>query len=100
MSEEQDPVQKALNLLGHHVVDKVTGFRGVVTSVCFDLYGCIQAMVHPGMQGEKMGEVCWFDTNRLTHDLDYGKRPVMVAPSFVKEHGPEAKSPQSTLRTH
>ena len=41
-------LHKHLDLLGMQVRDQVTGYSGVVTSVCFDLYGCIQAVVHPG----------------------------------------------------
>ena len=54
-------------LLGKKVKDRVTGFSGVVTSVCFDLYGCIQAAVSPGMKPDMSGllEAMWFDVNRL-----------------------------------
>jgi len=41
-------IQKHLDLLGHKVTDRVSGFTGVVTSIGFDLYGCIQAVVTPG----------------------------------------------------
>jgi hypothetical protein len=34
-----------LKLLGTKVRDVVTGFVGIVTSVSFDLYGCVQAVV-------------------------------------------------------
>lgn len=55
-----------LNLLGLRVRDRVSGFEGVVASVCFDLYGCIQAIVHPGLQSDgKLGDQSWFDVNRL-----------------------------------
>ncbi len=53
-------------LLGRHVTDCVTGFEGVVTSVCFDLFGCIQAIVTPEVSTEgKKDEGYWFDVNRL-----------------------------------
>lgn len=38
-------MKDAIALLGHQVSDVITGFRGVVESVSFDLYGCIQAVV-------------------------------------------------------
>lgn len=73
-----------LGMLGLRVKDKVTGFKGVVTSVGFDLYGCVQCTVHPGLdeKGEpKDGR--WFDSNRL-EVLD-GAR-VMPVPAF--DYGP------------
>jgi len=42
-------VKKHLSLLGLKVKDKVTGYTGVVASIGFDLYGCVQAIVNPGM---------------------------------------------------
>lgn len=70
-----------LALLGKKVEDKITGFKGVVTTVCFDLYGCIQAAVSPGMKPDKsgLGEALWFDVGRLTVKSD---TPVMAVPSF------------------
>lgn len=73
-------VQDALNLLGTKVEDRVTGFKGVVTSISFDLYGCIQAIVNPGLTPDgKIGESHWFDVGRLT----VSGTPVMEVPSFV-----------------
>lgn len=55
-----------INLLGFNVKDRVTGFSGVVSSVCFDLYGCIQAAVNPGLDNSgKLQDSHWFDVNRL-----------------------------------
>jgi hypothetical protein len=76
-----------LNLLGLRVRDRVSGFEGVVASVCFDLYGCIQAIVHPGLQADgKLGDQSWFDVNRLEIVSD---APVMNRPNF--EFGEVAK---------
>ena len=36
-----------LKLLGLRVADKVTGHKGIVTCVSYDLNGCIQAVVTP-----------------------------------------------------
>lgn len=60
-------VENHLNrLLGFKVKDRVTGLSGVVTSIGFDLYGCIQAVVNPGLDKDnKPGETYWFDINRL-----------------------------------
>lgn len=80
-------VQEHLHLLGLRVRDRVTGFEGVVTSVCFDLYGCIQAIIHPGLGADgKMGDQTWFDVNRIEV---LSCTPVMNRPNF--EFGEEAK---------
>ena len=70
-----------LELLGKRVTDKVTGFKGVVTTVAFDLYGCIQAIVQPSVSKEgNPVESAWFDVDRLI----VHKKRVMVVPSFEK----------------
>lgn len=70
-----------LKMLGHKVTECVTGFTGVVTSVTFDLYGCIQALVHPGLDKDgKALDQCWFDVNRLTV---LNGAPVMQQPTYV-----------------
>jgi len=73
-------LKKHLELLGCRVKDRVTGFTGVAASVTFDLYGCIQAIVNPGMGSDgKLQEPQWFDVNRL-EVLD--AEPVMERPQF------------------
>lgn len=80
-------INKHLELLGLPVSDKVTRVEGVVTSVCFDLYGCIQAVVTPCLDSSgKRGESGWYDINRLTV-LD--STPVMARPDFVAPNIPE-----------
>ncbi len=73
-------IQKHMELLGMKVRDKVTGFRGVVSSVTFDLYGCIQALVTPeaGKAG-KQEDSRWFDVQRLTVT---SQAPVMALPDY------------------
>jgi hypothetical protein len=74
-------VYEHLELLGKKVEDRVTGFKGVVASVSFDLYGCIQAVVNPGMGKDgKLGEQTWFDIARLKVMSD---KPVMAPPDFI-----------------
>lgn len=59
-------MQQHLNLLGYKVKDKVTGFSGKATSICFDLYGCIQCLIHPGLDKEgKPADQNWFDVSRI-----------------------------------
>lgn len=73
-------VEKHLKLLGIVVEDKVTGFKGTVTSIAFDLFGCIQAIVTPfaGKEG-KVEDSRWFDVQRL---IIKKKNPVMDMPDF------------------
>lgn len=73
-------IRKHLAMLGLVVTDKVTGFRGVVTSVAFDLYGCIQTIVTPAVGKDgKQEESRWYDIQRLTviHAI-----PVMTPPDW------------------
>lgn len=67
-----------INMLGLRVEDRVTGLKGIVTSVAFDLYGCIQALVHPGLDKDgNVSDTRWFDIPRLvvTNDIPVMKRP-------------------------
>ena len=67
-------------LLGFKVKDSVTGFKGVVTTLSFDLYGCIQAIVTPTIDGTgKTQDGQWFDITRLEVK---SKKPVMRLPNF------------------
>lgn len=80
-------VKKHLDLLGHRAKDKITGFEGVVTSMSFDLYGCIMAALNPGLTSEgKLGESHWFDVARL--DVKTTEK-VLVPPDF--DYGPVAE---------
>lgn len=62
-------LKKHLDLLGMRVEDRVTGFRGVVSSVGFDLYGCIQAIVNPGQDKDgKLMEAASENLGSFTED--------------------------------
>ena len=95
-------VKKHLDILGLRVEDKVTGFKGVATSVSFDLYGCIQVVIRPGLDKDgKPMEAQWFDIARLKIT---SKKPVMKPPvwdmrvldaqvqSAKGKKGPESKT--------
>lgn len=83
-------IKKHLQLLGLRVEDRVTGLRGVVASVSFDLYGCVQAIVNPGLdKDKKLKDSVWFDVNRLKVLSD---KPVMTLPNF--DFGPQAEGRQ------
>ncbi len=79
-----------MRLLGFRVKDRITGLQGVVTSVSFDLYGCVQALIAPGEKDGKLMESWWLDEKRLEK---IGDAPVMELPSFETIPGPE-KLPQ------
>lgn len=83
-------IKKHLDLLGHRVEDKVTGLTGTVTSIGFDLYGCIQAIVNPGLDKDgKSRDSLWFDVARLKVLSD---QPVMERPNY--DFGPQAEGKQ------
>lgn len=81
-------INEHLDLLGKKVSDKVTKFQGVVTSVTFDLYGCIQALVHPGLKSDGTAlDQLWFDVARL-EVID--PIPVMQRPQYEWHKDPQA----------
>jgi hypothetical protein len=82
-------MKEHMKLLGLTVKDCVTGFSGVVTTVGFDLYGCVQAVVTPVAQDSKLEESRWFDTNRLEVT---NETPVMEVPDFQTVPGGAEKS--------
>lgn len=72
-----------LSILGHRVQDRVTGLKGVVTSVCFDLYGCIQCVVDPGVDKDgKRGDSHYYDKSRLEVQ---SKKPVIPPPRYSEQ---------------
>lgn len=82
-------MERHLELLGLLVTDKVTGFTGVVTTISFELYGCVQAVVKPKMNGK--GEIpdgSWFDVVRLEIN---SRTPVMQTPNFELGYVAEGK---------
>jgi hypothetical protein len=82
---------KYMETLGFRGRDKVTGFEGVITSISFDLYGCVQLLLNPGIKDGKLSDCCWFDAARV--ELKKKDVRVMEPPSFEtrKEKGPEMK---------
>jgi hypothetical protein len=78
-------IEDHLKLLGWYVAEKATGFRGVVTSVSFDISGCVTGLVQPKMgegKSEKaeLPEPRWFDTKRLEGDAQALPMPSFAAP--------------------
>jgi len=75
-------IEEHLKLLGLKVEDKVTSYEGIVTSVSFDLYGCVQVIVTSQtiLNTDKV-ENKWFDVTRLEI---LNSIPVMEQPDFTK----------------
>ncbi len=66
--------------LGFKATDKVTGLTGVIDSVCFDAYGCVQFCLRPPANKDGViPDSGWFDVVRL--DIDETER-VVALPDF------------------
>jgi len=77
---EMEQVKKHLELLGYKAKDKVSGFKGTVASLSFDLYGCIQVAITPDVDKDgKRIEGQWFDASRINVT---SKRRVMPMPDY------------------
>jgi hypothetical protein len=80
-------IQQHLQLMGLPMKDRVTGFVGVVSSICFDVYGCIQAVLAPPMNDKgELPDSRYFDVKRLVANWDR----VMPVFEFDKPPGKEA----------
>jgi len=84
-------IKKNLDLLGLKAKDKVTSLSGVIESISFDLYGCIQAVIRPDTLDKdgKIQEGRWIDVARLKI---INKKPVMDVPNF--DYGIQAEGKQ------
>jgi len=88
-------MRNEMQYLGCRVKEKVTGLSGIVTSLCFDLYGCVQGLVHPGLDKDgKPAEQHWFDLKRLTVE---NADPVMPRPDFADVPGGQDKPAQREI---
>lgn len=84
-----EAIQSHIKNLGFKAKDKVTGFKGVITSLNFDLYGCIQYLLSPATDKDgKQPDSGWFDVTRLEIT---NKSPVMEQPNFDAGHIAEGK---------
>jgi hypothetical protein len=89
-----------LDLLGRSARDRVTGFEGVITSVSFDLYGCIQVAISPRVDKDgKLPDGRWLDVHRVESlggersmpVPDFAATPVFGATPQTHQHGPAEK---------
>lgn len=81
-------MNKYMSKLGLKVKDSVTGFKGIVTSIGFDLYGCVQCVVTPVLdkkaKKQEPEDSRWFDEKLL---VVMDPKPVMPVPSFDFDDG-------------
>lgn len=92
-------IEEHLKLLGTTMQDVVTGIKGMVDSVCFDAYGCVQASLRePVKKDGTLAPGSWFDIKRLKPS---GKRIMAAPPHFLtppgKENGAADKPAFSSL---
>jgi hypothetical protein len=81
-------VQEEFRLLGYEAEDKVTGMRGVIVSISFDVSGCIQGYMKPKVDKDgKQIDGYWFDTKRLK---TISAHPIVDQPEFVSIPGGES----------
>jgi len=86
----QTVIDSHIDLLGKTVKDKVTGFKGTVSSVSFDLYGCIQAIITPDVNKDGVvRDSHWYDVSRL-EVLEKEKR-VMAVPEYSNGYVAQGK---------
>ncbi|MCP4101722.1 MAG: hypothetical protein GY750_09900 [Lentisphaerae bacterium] len=84
-----DTYKRHIELLGYKAKDKITGFKGVIDSVCFDLYGCVQLSLKPGIDKDgKMRTSFWFDVTRLKINTD---KRIVDLPDFYEGYVAEGK---------
>lgn len=82
--------------LGFKARDRVTGFQGVVTTVSFDLYGCVQVILNPGLDKDgKPQDLGWYDIKRLEI---LSEAPVMEVPDFAKPEIGASEKPAFSQR--
>ncbi|KKL98923.1 hypothetical protein LCGC14_1819580 [marine sediment metagenome] len=84
---------KGMELLGLKVEDKVTKQKGIVTSIAYDLYGCIQVSITPedkGAKGEEALLMIWYDLVRIKV---LSKKPVIKVPDFEDMEEEEIQGP-------
>lgn len=83
-------MEKHFNMLGCIYTDVITGTTGVVDSLCFDLYGCVQASLREKTRKDgTIPDARWYDVSRLKLA---SKKRVMEIPTLYKFHGEQPKS--------
>lgn len=92
---EKSNIENHLGLLGKKAKDSVTGFTGIVSTVSFDLYGCIQAILTPPVTNGVIDQGHYFDVTRL---VIIDEKPVMPLPNFDKGYVAQGKKGADTMK--
>lgn len=90
-------IAETIDRLGRKGTDKITKLQGTITSVCHDLYGCVQVSLHTGLdKDDNIRDQHWYDIQRI--EVDYNAPRVMTPPKFEEtlspgdyDSGPAAK---------
>jgi len=88
------PIEQHLQLLGTHMKDIVTGIEGMVDSISFDVYGCVQGCLRTVANKDgTLPESRWYDVKRLKPT---SKKRLLDVPAFIEmpigtEAGPADK---------
>ena len=75
-------IESVVDILGFEARDIITGASGVITSVCFDLYGCIQVVLTPSNKKSGENYNTWFDINRIV----VSKKRIMDPVNFENKY--------------
>lgn len=86
-------VADALGKLGLYGRDRVHGDEGYITSIGFDLYGCLQLLISPvGQTDVDKRKSYWYDESRI--QIDTAKERVMPVPAqFLEQPAIERAAP-------
>ena len=86
-----DAAQSHIELLGYKASDKVTGHKGMIDSVGFAAYGCIQVSIKPTELDKdgKMQDGYWLDVTRIIVDFESGR--VVDFPDFNQGYVAEGR---------
>ena len=78
-------IKKSIEMLGKEGKDKITKQKGIITSVCFDLYGCIQVVLDEQKVDKDGKRICtgWIDINRVEITKD---KKIMECPDFDNKY--------------
>ncbi len=90
-------VEKHLDMLGRPMKDIVTGISGMVDSIAFDVYGCVQATMRGKAKKDgSLPECNWMDVQRLRPDGN--KKRVLPVPAHMTTPAIEVSGPAEKPR--
>lgn len=63
---KMNKLPKVFDLMGKEVIDRITGFKGIVTGICHYLTGCVMIGVQPKLNKDgKLDRDEWFAVSRI-----------------------------------